>query len=120
MSKKTHETANVANPLLNTTFQFRQLEWDYFNPYKVEIPNKIVAECKFKLPDWMTEKQDCKITICENDFSRSFRVYTAHIWWFNRGVTLVGPQDEIQNTNDCIELTNVRLLELCTLFLGSV
>lgn len=108
------------NPMLNAAYQFRQLEWDYFNPYKVETPNKIVAESKFRLPNWMTEKQDCKITICENEFSRPFKIYTAHIWWFNRGVALVSSQDEIKNMNECIELANVRLFELGTLFLGCV
>ena len=77
---QTHSSAGIAqNPVLNAAFQFRQLEWDYFNPYKLESHNKIVAESKFKLPDWMTEKQDCKITICENEYSRSFKIYTAHI-----------------------------------------
>lgn len=107
--------------MLNAAYQFRQLEWEHFNPYKDGIIyNKIVAESMFVLPNWITEEKDCKITICENDYTRSFKIYTATIWWFNRGVGLVNSQDEITNINDCIELANNRLFELGTLFLSRV
>jgi len=103
----------------NTKLQFRQLEWDYFA--KNEKDNRQVAESRFKLPEWMvSEKKDCKITIRENNYVYNNPVYEAHIWWFNRGVALVSSADNIQNRNDCIDLVNKRIFELCSLFLDPV
>jgi hypothetical protein len=105
---------------LNAAYGFRQLEWDYFNPVKNERPRKIAAESCFRLLDWMTEEKDCKITITENEYSYPYKIYTAEIWWFNRGVSLVSSKDRVETLNDCIDLANVRLFELATLFLGRI
>ena len=104
--------------MLNAVYGFRQLEWNYFNPVKNEMPRKIVAESHFNLPNWMTEKHDCKITISENDYIRPYKIYTAEIWWFNRGVSLISSQDNVESIDDCIELANVRMFELSTIFLS--
>lgn len=104
--------------LLATAFSFRQFEWDYFNPPKKEDISIIVAESCFQLPEWINEKRNIRITITERKYSDTQLHYVAIIWWFNRGVSLVDSQDCVQTVNECIDLANKRMFELCTVFLG--
>lgn len=107
------------NPLLSAAFEFRQLEWEYFNPAKISNSfQKIVAQNNFTLPEWIAEKKECSIDITEAHYSRTGKVYCATIWWFNRGVSIVQSSEDCKTINDCIDLVNVRLFELGTLFLG--
>jgi hypothetical protein len=118
-TSNTTEKGNNANLLLATAFSFRQFEWKYYNPPKKSNSfADIVADCKFDLPKWIDEKRDCKIDIVATNYSWTGLHYTATLWWFNRGIHLVNSQDEIKTINECIELANKRMFELCTVFLG--
>jgi len=117
---QTTTSAGIAQtPKLSAAFEFRQLEWEYFNPAKISNSfQKIVAQNNFMLPEWIAEKRECSIDITEADYSWTGKVYCATIWWFNRGVSIVQSSEGCKTVNDCIDLVNFRVFELGTLFLG--
>jgi hypothetical protein len=93
------------------------LIWEYYNTPKISNTHrKIVAQHKFELPDFIHEKRECTIDICEVDYSWTGLIYEATIWWFNRGVTIVSSGDRIKTIEDAIEIVNTRIVEISNCF----
>ena len=95
--------------------EFKQLEWEYFNPYKKENISTICAISRIKLPHWSNEKRDIKIMVEEREPRFESKCYVATLWAFNRGIGLVFI-DEAYSVLDCVELCNVRLEEFASVF----
>lgn len=92
-----------------------KIEWDYCEKTP-EIGRAwvyIVARHDFSIPSWMKENAKCRIEIT-TDKEESY--YQSTIWWFNRGVQIVGKDEEIRNIFECVKLTDTRIDELFNLF----
>jgi len=114
-----NENGNFAKPKLAAAYSFRHLEWDYYTPPKISNSfRKIVAQHKFELPEFMDEKRECTIDICELDYSWTGLVYVATIWWFDRGINIVCLSEGIKSMGECQKLVDERMFEFSTVFLG--
>lgn len=94
---------------------FKQLEWEYYSPYKKENINVVCATSYLMLPHWSNEKRNIKITIEEKEPHFESKCYTATLWAFNRGIGLVFV-DEAYSVLDCVDLCNSRLEEFASVF----
>lgn len=91
--------------------------WEYYNPSKISNTyQKIVAQHKFELPNFIHEKCKCTIDICEVNYSWTGLIYEATIWWFNRGVTIVSSGDKIKTIEDAIKLVNTCIIQISNCF----
>lgn len=104
----------------NAVYEFKQLEWEYFTPPRKNASDvyPVHAVSSFLLPQWIVEKRGAGIEIAEYPYHHT-PCYQATMWWFNRGVQMVG-LGEAQTVNQCIELVNERLFEFATLFLSKI